>query len=242
MRVRRVYQPGKYSADDIIELSPQAAKHIALVLRMRVGNSLHVFNGQGQEFTATIITIKKSTVRVCIEQELTPLAESSISISLGQCISRGDRMDYAIQKACELGVTSITPLISERCQLKLTPKRLQKRMEHWQGIMIGAVEQCGRATLPSLYQPEALLYWAKKEPSKTWLCAPTHGTTMTAAAPKQARLIIGPEGGLSENEIQGSIHIGCSTLSLGPRILRTETATVVALSLMQYQWGDLDHQ
>ena len=209
---------------------------------MREGDHLHIFNGRGQEFNAEITSIKKTAVRVCVHHEVSVQAEPTLSISLGQCISRGDRMDYAIQKACELGVTNITPLISEHCQLKLNLERLQKRMTHWQGIIINAAQQCGRATLPSLFEPEQLLNWVQKAPSHTWLCIPNQNKSLAYHKPKKTRLIIGPEGGLSKNEIDAAMDMGCTALGLGPRILRTETATVVGLSIMQYQWGDLRPQ
>ncbi|MDX1467394.1 MAG: 16S rRNA (uracil(1498)-N(3))-methyltransferase, partial [Halomonas sp.] len=167
--------------------------------------------------------------------------ESPLAVHLGQAISKGDRMDYAIQKAVELGVATITPLYTEHGDVRLKGERAAKKLAHWQAVAASACEQCGRATLPPVHAPMGLGEWlaARDEALRLVLHPGTAGALEQAEAPASVAVLIGPEGGLAEAEVEAARTSGFAPLSLGPRVLRTETAPVVALSLLQARFGDL---
>ncbi|TVP93679.1 MAG: 16S rRNA (uracil(1498)-N(3))-methyltransferase, partial [Pseudomonadaceae bacterium] len=168
------------------------------------------------------------------------LAESPLQVHLGQAMSRGERMDWAIQKAVELGVNAITPLFTERCEVKLQGERADKRQAHWQQVAISACEQCGRSQVPVVHPPQALADWLAQLDCELKLVL-HHRTEQPLASlqkPASLGLLIGPEGGLSSEEIQRTEASGFQAVRLGPRVLRTETAPIVALSLAQQLWGD----
>ncbi|RUR12579.1 16S rRNA (uracil(1498)-N(3))-methyltransferase [Legionella sp. km772] len=242
MREVRIYQAGDYEKGQVLELSPEAGQHVAVVLRMRVGEPLTLFNGMNVEFLCTITVIKKKQVFVSIDAAQEMSRESPLQLHLGQAISKGERMEWVMQKATELGVASITPLITERCAVKLDKERMMKKIQQWQSIVIAACEQCGRNKVP-LVQPPVYLeqflqtltvdlkFILHTQNAKGW-----QNYQFNAA---EIALIIGPEGGFSEMEIAQAEHYHCAPLSLGPRVLRTETAAISALSLLQAVGGDL---
>ena len=240
MRNPRIYSDQPLSAGLSVELTDNAASHVGKVLRMKAGESLILFNGQGGAFQAQISTINKKTVKVQLETWLNDDAESSLKVELGQTLSRGERMDYAIQKATEVGVTSITPLFSERCEVKLKADRIEKRLKHWQQIAISACEQCGRNRIPVVHPPMKLEDWLAER--KTELNFVLHHRTKKKLEgyepPQSVSLLIGPEGGLTTDEIALAENKQFASLALGPRVLRTETAPIGAIALMQYLWGD----
>lgn len=239
MRAHRFYQPGPLVVGEEITLNASASRHAGQALRLKENQIIYIFDGQGHEFEASILSARRQ-IRVKITRSMVAMPVSSLSIHLGQCISRGDRMDYAIQKACELGVASITPLVSQHCQMKADPERLMKKHRHWSGIIVSACEQCGRADLPILYEAQPLSAWLRECPTHTWVCITRDKNTLTHEQPQDPiRLCIGPEGGFSETEVELLHRLDMHTLGLGPRVLRTETATTVALTLMQAHWGDL---
>lgn len=242
MREIRVYSPFSPTShsQSIVELSESAARHISRVLRMKAGQIITVFNGQGISYQATIIESSKRHVSVKLEHENTSCVESPLHTHIGQCLSRGERMDFAIQKATEMGVSEITPLFSERCEVKLTGDRIQKRLAHWQHIIVSACEQSGRNQLPIIHPPQALESWVSQIQAEQKLVL-HHRTSQQLQAmrkPSTAAILIGPEGGLSSNEIQLSEQQGFSSLAMGPRVLRTETAPIAILALLHSQWGD----
>ncbi len=242
MPLTRVYYSGELSAHQEIVLPAAASHHMLTVLRLSLGDTLVIFNGSGLEYNACLKQVIKKSVIVLTGEALTIRRESPLSIALGQAISRGDRMDYAIQKAVELGVASITPIFTARCQVKLTPDRVEKRLAHWQGIIIAASEQSGRLVLPTLKKPLSLADWLSCHASGFGvLCSPCDGVAFLpqSIASNQVNLLIGPEGGFNDGEINSAVNAGYHRLQLGPRILRTETATVVALTRLQTQWGDM---
>lgn len=210
---------------------------------MDTGRELILFNGQGGEYRATITAINKKNVEVRVEDFSDIDRQSPLDINLGIGISRGERFDWVLQKATELGVNRITPLLTERTEVKLNGDRLQKKLQHWQQIAISACEQCQRNRLPEIASPQRLDSWLSEAAQNTGLKLVLHHRSEQSLAehqsPERVTLLIGPEGGLSEAEIQTAEQRGFSALSLGPRVLRTETAPVVALSLMQYLWGDI---
>ncbi|RRJ83502.1 16S rRNA (uracil(1498)-N(3))-methyltransferase [Aestuariirhabdus litorea] len=241
MRNPRIHLPQPMQADARVELNETAANHVARVLRMKAGDPLVLFDGEGNGFQARVDQVEKRRVQVVIESVLESATESPLSIHLGQVMSRGDRMDWAIQKATEMGVTEITPLLSERCEVKLSSDRADKRQQHWQQVAISACEQCGRNRVPRVHPPRPLTQWASEQNSdlKLVLHHRTEQSLSSLSAPRTLSLLIGPEGGLSPLEIEQSLKLGFRPTALGPRVLRTETAPVAALALAQYLWGDI---
>lgn len=242
MREIRIYQPGDYHSGQLLELSPEAGQHVAVVLRMQPGESLTLFCGDNREFTATIQVVKKRQVQVTIGEITEISRESPLSIHLAQAISKGDRMELVMQKSVELGVSSITPLITERCAVKLDKDRMAKKLQQWQNIVIAACEQSGRNQVPLVHHPVTLQEFVQEIKAKLKFILHTEGNkTWRDYDFKQAdiALIIGPEGGLSAEEVKLACKYDFLPLSLGPRILRTETAAISALSLLQAVSGDL---
>lgn len=219
---------------------PEAQAHyIGRVLRHAAGDAVQLFDGSGQEFLGELIEVGKKTVRVELRESFAGLAESPLAIHLGQGLSRGERMDWAIQKATELGATEITPIISERCEVRLKDERTDKRMAHWRQIAISACEQCGRSVLPLIHPPIALAGWLQQiEAELKLVLHPIAQPWASHAPPRSLAMLIGPEGGLTEAEVEQAQGAGFHAARLGPRVLRTETAPVVALSVAQQLWGD----
>jgi 16S rRNA (uracil1498-N3)-methyltransferase len=235
----RIYCPSALTAGDGIQLPPQAAHHVAKVLRLTVGDTLTLFNNQGGEYTAQISQITKQNVTALVQTHHTIEREARIPVHLGQVISKGDRFDWLLQKATELGVTRITPLFSQRCNVKLDSQRLAKRHAHWQGIVISACEQCGRNRLPQLMPAISLTQWVQQtESALKFMLHPTPDKTRLNPdePPHAVRLLVGPEGGLTEDEVTFARQHHYQLLGLGPRVLRTETAGITALAWCQYVW------
>jgi 16S rRNA (uracil1498-N3)-methyltransferase len=242
MRIPRIFHPDTLLVEQEIELSSDALNHVANVLRLKSGHPIVLFNGDGNEYSAQLSLVEKRRVLAMVEAQLSVSVESPLIIHLGQGISRGDRMDMVLQKSVELGVHEITPLITERCGVKLSPDRWLKKHQQWQKIIIGACEQCGRNVLPILHQPIELTQWFNQSTNQLrltlhpradknirHLSIPHHGV----------RLLIGPEGGFSDQEIYQTEQSGFHTVQLGPRILRTETAALAAITSLQALFGDL---
>lgn len=242
MRTIRIYQPGEYSTGQTIELSPEAGQHVGVVLRMQTGDLLTLFCGNNKEYTASIEQIKKKQVIVHVLAVAEQNRESPLAIHLGQAISKGDRMEQVMQKATELGVARITPLITERCAVKLDSDRMQKKLHQWQSIVIAACEQSGRNTVPVVHTPQTLDQFVSNTQSALKLILHPYCTATWRDYPIKRRdmaLLIGPEGGFSEAEVQLACNHEFLPLSLGPRIIRTETAAISALSVLQAVGGDL---
>ncbi|WP_163836175.1 16S rRNA (uracil(1498)-N(3))-methyltransferase [Spartinivicinus ruber] len=240
MREIRVYSPFTPQEKAVVELSESASGHLGRVLRIKPGQPITIFNGEGISYQATVIEVSKKHVLVQLEKENTTNTESPLHTHLGQCLSRGERMDFAIQKATEMGVSEITPLFSERCEVKLSGERIKKRLSHWQQIIISACEQCGRNQLPIINSPQSLTDWLSQVQAeqKLVLHHRTNQTLQSMNRPNSVAVLIGPEGGLSSNEIQAAEQQNFSSLTMGPRVLRTETAPIAVLALLQAQWGD----
>jgi len=243
VRTPRIFHPGPLHPGADIELAESAANHVGRVLRLQPGAPLTLFNGAGGEYAATVTERDRRTVRAAVGAHRAVERESALAITLIQGIAKGERMDYAIQKAVELGVTAIRPLFSERSVVRLDGRRLEKRQAHWQGIITSACEQCGRNRLPELHPATTLPEYLEEEPEPPTplLLDPEAPTSLTETAPQggQCTLMIGPEGGLSEAEGRRAAAHGFRGVRLGPRVLRTETAAVTALAVLQWQWGDL---
>ncbi len=218
---------------------PDASAHyISRVLRLSAGSAVQLFDGSGSEFRGELLEVGKKSVAVELHERLTGMPESPLQIHLGQGLSRGERMDWAIQKATELGVTQITPIVSERCEVRLNDERADKRLAHWRQIAISACEQCGRSTLPVIHPPISLRDWLPVEADLKLVLHPVAAPLTSHARPQTLAFLIGPEGGLNESEVEQAANQGFQPARLGPRVLRTETAPVVALSVAQQLWGD----
>jgi 16S rRNA (uracil1498-N3)-methyltransferase len=240
MKNPRIFTEQPLQVSDSVELEPQASHHLASVLRMSAGDSVRLFNNSGHEYQGSITSAKKRAVTVQIDSCQQNSVESPLKSHLAISISKGDRMDYVIQKATELGVTEITPLITERTNVKLNAERLEKKQQHWQQIAISACEQCGRNTVPKVNAMKKLTNWIEycEADKKLVLHHRSEQALDSKQQPASAILLIGPEGGLSEDEISLAESKGFEALTMGPRVLRTETAPLAALSLLQFCWGD----
>jgi 16S rRNA (uracil1498-N3)-methyltransferase len=226
-----------------VQLSDSAAAHATRALRLNIGDSAVIFNGDGFDYDCTLTSIKKNTVTATVTNAKRINNESPLNITLLQGISSGDRMDFTIQKAVELGVKHIQPITSQRSVVKLSAERAEKRTEHWQNIAISACEQSGRAIIPTIAMPISLDHWLSQNPSDdaTRILLNPVGAIRLAEIQKPAgeiQLLIGAEGGLSHEEIELATSQGFQSIVLGPRILRTETAALTAISVMQSAWGD----
>lgn len=222
-------------------LCDDAANHAGKVLRMQAGEALELFNGDGYNYAAVIIEVGKKQLVVDIQSSTENPIESPLKLHLGQGISRGDRMDFAIQKAVELGVSEITPLFTERCGVKLDAERLEKKREQWQKIVISACEQSGRSVVPPVHPPVTLEKWLGQADNclKLTLDPWTSATIKQLTPTDRLRLVIGPEGGFSDREVAATTLAGFQPVRLGPRVLRTETAALTAIAALQLQLGDL---
>ena len=240
MRTIRTYLELATQPNQVVELTDSAFAHLVKVLRLGNGAPLEVFNGHGKRYAAELVDVAKKHANVMLKNEITATPESPLHTHMGIVMSKGDRFDFAIQKATEMGVTSITPLTSERCDLKLNSERAEKKMNHWQGVMVAACEQCYRDTLPILYPIKSLQHWVEAQDADVQLVFHTAATepTWPDVKPQSVSFLVGPEGGLTEEEVNYAHKNDFNSWQLGPRILRTETAPVAILSLLQMKWGD----
>ncbi len=225
-----------------MSLEAASSHHLLRVLRLKPGHSLLLFNGDGNEYQAVLQQSDRQQATVLVESARQPRRESPLHITLGQGISRRERMDFVLQKSVELGVAAITPVRTSRSQVQLCGTRLDKRLSHWRGVIRSACEQSGRLYLPSLSDPASLEDWctARQEHSLQLVLDPTATLQLSDITPAMnIRILIGPEGGLAMEEIQKANNSGFTPIRLGPRTLRTETATLATLAAIQALWGDL---
>jgi 16S rRNA (uracil1498-N3)-methyltransferase len=242
MRISRIFHASPLAVDQQVELSKDATNHLVNVLRAKVDQPLVLFNGDGNEYSAHLSDVSKRSAFATIDSKLSLSVESPLPVHLGQGVSRGDRMEWVIQKSVELGVAEITPLVTERCGLKLSTERWQKKHQQWQKVLISACEQCGRNVLPILHPVANLTDWLTQSTNQLRLTL--HPRAQSAfkhinLPPAGARLLIGPEGGFSEQEVYQTEQNGFHSVQLGPRVLRTETAAIAAISALQAIHGDL---
>jgi 16S rRNA (uracil1498-N3)-methyltransferase len=242
MRVPRVYVADPLRVGDTLSLAEAQSHYLGKVLRMEPGRALVVFNGDGREYGASITQVSKRSVDIHILEMREAQRESPLHTHLAIGISRGERMDWVLQKATELGVSMITPLFTERTEVRLQGERLAKKMEHWRQITISACEQCQRAVLPELVDAVDLNEFLAAGPPglKLVLHHRSDQSIKQLPVPETVTLLVGPEGGLSDQEIERAMTTFHYTpLTLGPRVLRTETAPLAALTAVQLLWGDL---
>ena len=225
-----------------MQLDEGAARHLTSVLRMKAGQDIILFDGRGGEYSAQLSAVKKGKAAVTVGEFFDVNRESPLKIQLAIGISRGERMDWIVQKATELGVTEITPLFTERCEVKLNGERLEKKTRHWQQVAISACEQCQRNTVP-LLKPAITADQYLAESTDALKLVLHHRTERRLAEMTNANnniaLLVGPEGGLSDREIDSAFNNGFAPLAIGPRVLRTETAPLAAMSIIQSLWGDM---
>lgn len=242
MRIPRIYHPHPITQLGSLNLDDDAANHIGRVLRMKEGQQILLFDGLGAEFPAVIRDSGKKHVTVDVTQRVERSSESPLDLHLGQVISRGDKMEFTIQKSVELGVNTITPLLSERCGIKLDEKRFEKKLQQWQKIAVSACEQCGRNIVPQIRPVMQLEDWCAESSDALKLNLHPRARYSINTLPEpvsKVRLLIGPEGGLSEKEIDMTTEYHFEETLLGPRVLRTETAALTAITALQVRFGDL---
>jgi 16S rRNA (uracil1498-N3)-methyltransferase len=243
MPISRIYQNIPLATGLTLELDTNASHHLARVLRAAVGDKLIIFNGLGGEYNATIDAISKKSVHAIIAEFNPREAESPLDLWLAQGISRGEKMDYTIQKAVELGVKKILPLFTDRSTVKLDQERLAKRLEHWRAIAISAAEQSGRNRITEILTPTTLENSLPHMQTPWRFVLSPHVTqklhTFQIDKLQPTVLLIGPEGGLSDNEMLLTQSHNFLPLNLGPRVMRTETAAVAAITALQCYFGDM---
>ena len=241
MRKQRFYHADTIDVGQTIELDQTNSHQIIKVLRLKPDQELWLFNNTAYEFKVNIQKIIKTAVIVTVLEQSPNDKESPCNIHLVQAIAKGQKMDYIIQKAVELGVSCITPLRSERTIVNIAEEKIPQRLEHWEKIIINACCQCGRSIVPPIYPPIAFKEWLiKNQASVNIILDPTSDMSLTKLpVENSANLIIGPEGGFSEDELAWGKKHGCLKVFLGRRILRTETASIVAIAGLQLQYGDL---
>jgi 16S rRNA (uracil1498-N3)-methyltransferase len=244
MRIPRIYVPQTLRPGREVELPVQAGEHVARVLRLDRGHPLRLFDGSGDEYEAELASLAKRqvTARV-LESTAAEDRESPLRITLAQGIARGEKMDWILQKATELGVARIVPIVTDRTEVKLDAERAERRVAHWEAVVASACEQCGRTRLPQVYEPMKLSDWAGAldDTAGLRLALDPDGELAPRDLPSstQATLAVGPEGGLSDHDLAILKAAGFLGLRLGPRILRTETAGLAALAALQVLLGDL---
>jgi len=242
VREPRIYIDDTLKCGLELTLPEQASQHIGKVLRMKVGQQLWLFNGEGGCYLSTITAIKKRAVDVEIESFKDEIRESTLRITLVQAVSRSQHMDYTIQKAVELGVVAIVPVRTEFCNVRFDELTYAKKLLHWQGIIISACEQCGRNKVPDISEPVTLsAYLAMQVQGLKLFLHPGADKRLRSfnKAEEEISLLSGPEGGFSSQEIEQVVAGDYHGVDLGPRVLRTETAAIAAISACQALWGDM---
>lgn len=241
MRVSRLYVANDLSVGSRLELQEQAAHYVRTVLRLKKGQEIVLFNGLGGEFHSRFMEVSRKKVIVDVLEYSDRSVESPLNVVFGLGISRGDRMDWAVQKAVELGVYSITPLMTERCVIRFKDDdKKQQRLQHWRAIAQHAAEQSGRTLLPDMPEIDELSAWLEGQQGLKVFLDPYAESSLQELQPENGivTLLSGPEGGFSEQERDMAIEAGFIPVRLGQRILRTETAALAALAAVQMLWGD----
>jgi 16S rRNA (uracil1498-N3)-methyltransferase len=247
MRLTRVYVSQGLTSGTILELPPDTASHLAKVLRARAGDELILFSGDGREYKGAVESVRGSRVTAAIGNGGGIDRESPIAVTLVQCVPRGDRMDFIVQKATELGVTRIVPVLSQRSVVRLHADQARSKAAHWHAVAVNACEQCGRNRLPAIEEPSPLIDYLGRSTS---IAEPAASTRLVLDPDSESgvtpvrldaafEIAVGPEGGFAPDELDAFRVAGFARVQLGPRILRTETAAIAALSWLQTRFGDL---
>lgn len=243
MRIPRFYCPTEFELAQTLILPDEVFRHAVQVLRLQVGESLLLFNGQGGEYLAELIEIGKRSASVRL-QSFNPIhKESPLALTLVQAILKPDKMDFALQKAVELGISQFQPLITQRSVARTDKEKIEKKLQHWQAVAIGACEQCGRTQLPIILPPQTLSHYLANLVTTTsyLILAPNSDKNLSQidASSQKLAVLIGPEGGFTDEEVEQCLTAGMQGVSLGQRILRAETASTSVLAILQLLHGDL---
>lgn len=240
MRVSRLFVSHRLCAGQNLDLDADGAHYVRTVLRLKKDDHLIVFDGEGGEHSSVLTEVSRNRVSIAVGQTIRRSVESPLQLVLGLGISRGDRMDWSVQKAVELGVNEITPIVTERCVVQLKGEKKQQRLQHWQKIIQHAAEQSGRTLLPELRPVTSLYDWLADQEGLKVLLDPYANRTLSQVKPDADRvtLLTGPEGGFADHERDRAVASGFVPVRLGTRILRTETASLAALAAIQTLWGD----
>ncbi len=244
MRLIRVHVESPLTQGHCVEIRGAAVAHILRVLRLGAGDPLTLFNGDGVDYPSRIKALRKGAIEAEVLGTRVARPESPLALTLVQGLARSERMDLVVQKATELGVTAIVPVVTLRSVVKLDAETRARKLAHWRGISIAACEQCGRARLPTIAEPQPLAQWLQQQATAGThriLLAPDAPQALVAAATgaRSAELLVGPEGGLEDSERDAALAVGYLACRLGPRVLRSETAAVAALTVLQSVAGDL---
>jgi len=245
VRLTRVYVEDDLVPGGVLELPPDATSHLVQVLRARSGDELILFNGDGREFSGAIQTARGARVSVAVGDARTVDRESPFAITLVQCVPRGDRMDFIVQKATELGVARIVPVLSQRSVVRLDKAQGQSKAVHWRAVAVSACEQCGRNRIPAVEPPQPLLNYLGESAAgggPKLVFEPDFAASAAPAAPVRGgavEIAIGPEGGFAADELEAFRVAGYSRVGLGPRVLRAETAAIAAVVWLQARYGDM---
>jgi 16S rRNA (uracil1498-N3)-methyltransferase len=242
MRLTRVYVDQDLAPGCIVELPPETASHLAKVLRARTGDQIVLFRGDGREYLGAVESVRGARVTASVGNGSFVDRESPLGVTLVQCVPRGDRMDFIVQKATELGVTRIVPVLSQRSVVRLDPAQAESKAAHWRAVALNACEQCGRNRLPTVDAPIALVNYLGDSAGAAlrWVLEPeTLPQGAASAIAGGVDIAIGPEGGFAPEELDAFRIAGFLRLGLGPRILRTETAAIAALTWLQTRFGDM---
>lgn len=241
MRQSRLYTSQALSSTGSVEMTGSASHYLTRVLRKSEGDQVTLFNGDGWNYSGEIYEVLHQSVFIKLVGRQFPNNESELKITLVQAISRGERMDYSLQKATELGVYCIQPLMCRRVEVRLEEKRKANRLAHWQGVVVSASEQCGRATIPDVTEPLSLQEWLRSSTLGSRLILdPQAQTSLSSVAVinNAVSILVGPEGGFSDEEMELAVKNGVTAVSLGPRVLRTESAGPAAITILQTIAGD----
>jgi len=244
MALTRLFIRSELHAGQTLRLDPEQSRYLGRTLRLRPGDDLAVFSSESGEFSATLTSIRKTEAEVAVGRSITTRTESPLKMHLVQGVSRGERMDVVVQKATELGIKRISPVLTEYGVVKLDGGRADKRREHWQKIAESACEQCGRTRPPLIDEPMSLKTWFGAKTSDAdvdLILRPGAAVSMASVEAPQTKvcLLVGPEGGFSDKEYEDAEVAGFTAVSLGPRVLRTETAAIAAAAVAASLWGDL---
>lgn len=240
MRLHRIYYPFNAELGENFLVEDEKAHYMRNVLRLKIGRKLRIFNHLQQEFLAEILRVNKKNVEVHLSEKINIIKPSKLDITLIQGLSKGERMDYTVQKATELGISKIIPITSEFCEVKLTGKRLDKRLAHWQNIAISACEQSFRTDIPAIFTPLSIADYSQSQ-HQGLLLEPDESLTIGQIAKnnwQQFDIVIGPEGGWSEKDLDLLKSTGLTGIQFGQRILRTETMAPAILAAIHSLWGD----
>ena len=241
MRITRFYFKGSLETGSIVKLQPDLIHYMIKVLRLRQRHQIKLFNNNEGEFLATIVAIDKNEISVSIDLQIREPAEDSVRFHIALSITRGERMDYAIQKSVELGVSSVTPLNSQFSEVKIkNRKHLENKLHHWRKIALNSSQQCGRLSLPQVREPRNLAEFIEETKDDTFIFLDTSGKKKLNELEfgRDLHIVVGPEGGFSDEELTYASK-KAEVITLGPRTLRSETAPIVALSILQSKFGDL---